>query len=118
MHERRLRLSSWRTKLSQSEEEEVEDNLKKKDMIIENLQSIRSSLNISFQNNIDAKRNSLYSQKTCPICCEDYAKDDDIAWSKNEECCHAFHTDCIIPWLMDHEECPMRRSRYIFIEHA
>ena len=39
----------------------------------------------------------------------------DVAWSKNEECCHAFHTDCIVPWLMDHDDCPMCRNDYIFV---
>ena len=63
----------------------------KNDIMIETLRSIRSSLNISI---ID--ESSLYSPKSCPICCDDYAKGDDIAWSKNEQCCHAFHTDCIM----------------------
>ena len=56
---------------------------------------------------------SLYSPRSCPICCEDYVKGDDVAWSKNEDCCHAYHTDCIVPWLMDHDDCPMCRCVYV-----
>jgi len=56
---------------------------------------------------------SSYSPKACPICCKDYVKGDNIAWSKNEQCCHAFHTDCIIEWLMDRDDCPMCRNNYL-----
>jgi len=80
----------------------------KNDILIETLRSIRFSLNISI---ID--ESSLYSPKSCPICCDDYAKGDDIAWSKNEQCCHAFHTDCIMQWLMNHDDCPMCRNNYL-----
>ena len=38
---------------------------------------------------------------------------DEIAWSHNEECLHAFHVNCIIEWLIDNDECPMCRSNYI-----
>ena len=80
----------------------------KNDILVETMRSIRSSLNISI---ID--ESSLYSPKSCPICCDDYAKGDDIAWSKNEQCCHAFHTDCIMQWLMNHDDCPMCRNNYL-----
>ncbi len=80
----------------------------KDDILIETLRSIRSSLNITIVDD-----SSLYSPKSCPICCDDYAKGDDIAWSKNEQCCHAFHTDCIIEWLMNHDDCPICRSNYL-----
>ena len=80
----------------------------KNDILIETLRSIRSSLYIP---NID--ESSLYSPKSCPICCDDYAKGDYIAWSKNEQCCHAFHTDCIMQWLMNHDDCPMCRNNYL-----
>ena len=85
---------------------------KKDDICIETLRSIRSGMNLY----LDLERNldeSLYSPRSCPICCEDYVKGDDVAWSRNEECCHAFHTDCIVPWLMDHDDCPMCRCVYV-----
>ena len=58
-------------------------------------------------------QDSLYNPKTCPICCEEYEKGDDIAWSKNERCCHAYHTDCILPW---HSDCPMCRNDYLCLQ--
>jgi len=85
----------------------IVDNTKD-DILIGTLRSIRSSLNITIVDD-----SSLYSPKSCPICCDDYAKGDDIAWSKNEQCCHAFHTDCIIEWLMNHDDCPICRSNYL-----
>jgi len=56
---------------------------------------------------------SLYSPKSCPICLEEYKAGDEIAWSKNNECPHAFHLDCMINWLMDHDECPLCRADYL-----
>lgn len=106
-----LKISSRKDK----KQKENKTNLSKKsNILVETLRSIRSTLKISIRTDHDST--TLYSPKTCPICCEDYVKGDDIAWSKNEGCCHAFHTDCIVPWLMDHEECPMCRSDYICIE--
>jgi len=80
----------------------------KDDIILKTLQSIRSNLNIS----IDGKT-SEHSHKMCSICCEAYVKGDDIAWSKNDNCCHAYHTDCIMEWLMKHDDCPMCRNDYL-----
>ena len=57
----------------------------------------------------------FFDPKVCPICSEEYKPGDDIAWSKNEDCIHAFHTNCIVPWLMDHDDCPMCRNDYIFV---
>ncbi len=56
---------------------------------------------------------SLYSPKSCPICLEEYKVDDDIVWSKNDQCPHAFHLDCILDWLMDHDQCPLCRGEYL-----
>ena len=57
---------------------------------------------------------SLFSPKICTICCEEYKKGDDVAWSKNEECHHAYHVDCILEWLMmNHDECPQCRAKFI-----
>ncbi|GFH44385.1 hypothetical protein CTEN210_00859 [Chaetoceros tenuissimus] len=75
-------------------------------------------VNISQRNDSSLEENSFRNNnpRVCPICCEEYVKGDDIAWSKNEECVHAFHTDCIVPWLMDHSDCPMCRNDYLCLE--
>jgi len=56
---------------------------------------------------------SLYSPRSCPICYEKYKSGDEIAWSHNEKCLHAFHVKCIIEWLVDNDDCPMCRSNYV-----
>lgn len=56
---------------------------------------------------------SLFSPKSCCICCENYKRGDDIAWSKNQNCSHAFHVDCISLWLMEHDDCPICREKYL-----
>jgi hypothetical protein len=80
----------------------------KSDLLIETLRSIRDGLQLNI-NSSDVD----YSSKTCTICCEDYESGDDIVWSKNRKCKHAFHTECIIQWLMDHDDCPMCRNNYL-----
>ena len=67
----------------------------------------------AFSSAFTSAQSSAYTVNECPICCEDYAKGDDIAWSKNETCCHAYHTDCILEWLMNHDDCPMCRNNYL-----
>ena len=86
-------------------------NDKKDNICIETLRSIQSKRNI--ENVVDNVDKFLYLPRSCPICYDDYVKGDDVAWSKNEECCHAYHTDCIVPWLMDHDDCPMCRCVYV-----
>ncbi len=56
---------------------------------------------------------SLYSPRTCPICLEEYKEGDDICWSKNKNCPHAFHLDCMAEWLIENDECPMCRENYL-----
>ena len=75
------------------------------------LQSLRDSMGISVRG---VGEDSLYSPRCCSICCEDYRKGDGIAWSRNEECHHAYHVDCILEWLMlGNDDCPMCREQYI-----
>ncbi len=60
-----------------------------------------------------ASSGSLYSPTSCAICIDRYSKGDEIAWSFNEKCHHAFHLDCILDWLMKHDECPLCRMDYL-----
>ncbi len=61
---------------------------------------------------------SLYSPSTCPICIETYKMGEEIAWSFNEKCHHAFHLECISDWLMSHDDCPMCRLDYLNINES
>jgi len=87
---------------------------KKDDVYVASLRSLRDGMGISVRDTVD--EDSLYTPRCCPICCEDYRKGDDIAWSRNEECHHAYHVDCILQWLMDNHDCPMCRAQYIDLD--
>ena len=55
--------------------------------------------------------------KSCPICTEEFAEGELIAMSKNIDCSHIYHTECIIPWLLkSHDECPMCRNDFLVEE--
>ena len=56
---------------------------------------------------------TLYSPTSCAICLDSYSIGDEIAWSHNDLCHHAFHLECIVDWLMKHDECPMCRLNYL-----
>ena len=75
--------------------------------------SVRALDTCAVRSSTQKTTSSLYSPQTCPICCEDYEVGDDIAWSKNEECHHAYHVECILEWLMDNKDCPMCRSNFL-----
>lgn len=49
----------------------------------------------------------------CQICLDAFEVGDRICWSHNPDCRHVFHIECLEPWLLKHEECPMCRERYI-----
>ena len=87
------------------------------------LLSIRSSQrNVSSNSNSSSTSStsstSFYSPKECPICLETYKENDEICWSHNEQCCHAYHSDCMVNWLMEHDDCPLCRNDYLMIGEA
>jgi hypothetical protein len=49
--------------------------------------------------------------KVCSICSKEYVVGDDIAWSKNDQCHHVFHKDCIVKLLDEGhtKNCPICR---------
>ncbi|EGZ28500.1 hypothetical protein PHYSODRAFT_294053 [Phytophthora sojae] len=42
----------------------------------------------------------------CPVCKDFFAVDDEV---HRLPCEHSFHPDCILPWLKDHNSCPLCR---------
>jgi hypothetical protein len=95
---------------------------RKHDIFVDNIRMVSETTSSQVTQNSRAttsfklSTSSLYSPKTCPICLEDYKVDDDIAWSNNEECPHAFHLDCIMGWLMENDDCPLCRADYLCID--
>lgn len=54
----------------------------------------------------------------CAICLCPYEPGDQVAWSGESCCQHAFHSECIIPWLAKKSEpkCPCCRQDYCIVE--
>lgn len=51
----------------------------------------------------------------CAICLGDYDVGDQVVWSSNQECPHAFHQECIIDWLIKMQPatpCPCCRQEF------
>ena len=57
----------------------------------------------------------LQQNEECAICLEPYRENDDISYSKYQNCNHAFHTRCIASWLKDkfRNDCPCCRGPYL-----
>jgi hypothetical protein len=60
----------------------------------------------------DGEGRARLADATCSICLLGYEEGDHIAWSRNPACNHAFHEECIVQWLMKHDECPNCRNSY------
>ena len=37
-------------------------------------------------------------------------------WSKEDDCDHIFHDECIMAWLNDNDDCPLCRAKLIHAE--
>ncbi len=54
--------------------------------------------------------NPLFAITSCAICLADYTHGEPIQCSKN--CEHVFHAECIMDWLVKHQECPCCRTAF------
>ena len=54
-----------------------------------------------------------YDDATCMICLEPFRVGNTVSWSKRQLCPHVFHTDCIMPWLLEkrNDDCPTCRTQ-------
>mmetsp|Transcript_21258 Transcript_21258/g.61876 ORF Transcript_21258/g.61876 Transcript_21258/m.61876 type:complete len:289 (-) Transcript_21258:356-1222(-) len=60
-----------------------------------------------------AGENDDNSAKICSICLEEYQEDEEICWSRNPECSHVFHKNCLVDWLVTDISCPNCRTSYV-----
>mmetsp|Transcript_16942 Transcript_16942/g.24115 ORF Transcript_16942/g.24115 Transcript_16942/m.24115 type:complete len:241 (-) Transcript_16942:186-908(-) len=67
----------------------------------------------SVTTNYDLSITNRLLSEACNICLGDYEEGEDICWSRNKECIHAFHKRCISKWLETHEVCPCCRNDYV-----
>lgn len=63
------------------------------------------------------KNGEITSRKVpncCAVCLCSYDVGDTIIWSSNDNCKHAFHEECIVPWLTKNQlgECPCCRLEF------
>jgi hypothetical protein len=49
----------------------------------------------------------------CAICLSRFAEGEVVCESNNPHCHHAYHRDCLEPWLLRHERCPICREVYL-----
>mmetsp|Transcript_12022 Transcript_12022/g.20049 ORF Transcript_12022/g.20049 Transcript_12022/m.20049 type:complete len:218 (-) Transcript_12022:96-749(-) len=53
------------------------------------------------------------SSHECCICLDGYEAGETVCWSKEDDCDHIFHEDCIMAWLNDNDDCPLCRAKLI-----
>jgi len=88
------------------------------DSIVENeIQSTccdcESGKQTSSESNIrDLPENSDVDME-CSVCLEIFEPGEKLSWSRNLRCEHVFHHECLMPWLMTHDECPYCRTKMI-----
>ena len=85
----------------------------------------RSTLVTSDAKDVDAKLylrlpvndktgNSRIVDGQCAICFSEYEPDDKVVRAGMEQCQHAFHADCILPWLaFGKKRCPTCRQWFV-----
>jgi hypothetical protein len=58
-------------------------------------------------------RRSHILKTCCDICMLDYEIGDEISESKNLDCDHIFHKECILDWMQKRHTCPCCRRNYL-----
>lgn len=75
----------------------------------------RPSLQISHTASTESDAH-IPDTEACAICLTEYKEGDDICWSHNRRCPHSFHRECVMEWLIRHDECPCCRHNYLALD--
>jgi Ring finger domain len=86
----------------------IRGNKKKQKDILHNNNS-----NSSWFDSTTMMRLNHIPQSCCDICMMDYEVNDMICESKNSECDHIFHKECILDWMQKKHSCPCCRRNYL-----
>lgn len=92
-------------------EDESNEKNRKESFFSNAIRSIRASIRASLTD--CSASSSQTKENVCPICLDTYNDGDEMCLSKNEKCHHSFHYDCMVGWLIDHDDCPICRAKYI-----
>ena len=90
--------------------------VEKTDLVIDANGTIDTTTTTTTTTTIDQLTNSsLVSNVSggCAICLQPYKVGDEICWSHNPHCVHAFHSICAQHWLLSHDDCPCCRNMYL-----
>ena len=60
------------------------------------------------------KQGSDLETMECNICLMDFEIGEETGWSRNPNCVHGFHKECIVDWLSEKNECPICRRDYLY----
>lgn len=77
------------------------------------LQQSRNSIVVFIATAIGADQED--ERNTCTICLCEYEEGEEIASSPNSKCTHTYHKECIVEWLMKHDNCPCCRVDYLSV---
>lgn len=58
---------------------------------------------------LDPLLESLMEEQTCLICLSGYKLGETFCSANVDDCVHLFHEDCLLEWLMKHDDCPCCR---------